>query len=47
MLYGVTPHDPATFTGTVAAFMSVAVAASWLPASRAARIHPVEAIRSE
>ncbi|MGE0158179.1 MAG: ABC transporter permease [Gemmatimonadales bacterium] len=47
MLFGVTPHDPTTFVTTVGLFMAVAVVASWVPAARAARIHPVEAIRSE
>jgi predicted permease len=47
MLHGVTPHDPATFAATASAFMAVAVLACWVPASRAARVHPVEAIRSD
>ena len=47
MLHGVTPHDPMTFGATIAAFMAVAVVACWVPASRAARVHPVEAIRSD
>jgi predicted permease len=47
MLHGVTPHDPMTFAVTAAAFMAVAVVACWVPASRAARVHPVEAIRSD
>jgi ABC-type antimicrobial peptide transport system permease subunit len=47
MLHGVTPHDPMTFAATAAAFMALAVVACWVPATRAARIHPVEAIRSD
>jgi predicted permease len=47
MLHGVTAHDPSTFAATAAAFMAVAVVSCWVPAARAARIHPVEAIRSE
>jgi predicted permease len=47
LLYGVTPHDPATFATTTAVFVGVAVLACWLPAARAARVHPAEAIRGE
>jgi predicted permease len=47
LLHGVTPHDPATFGLTASALMAAAVAACWLPASRAAAIHPLEAIRAE
>jgi predicted permease len=47
MLHGVAPHDPSTYAVTAAAFMAVAAVSCWVPAARAARIHPVEAIRSE
>jgi ABC-type antimicrobial peptide transport system permease subunit len=47
LLYGVTPHDPATFATTAGVFIGVAALACWLPAARAARVHPVEAIRGE
>jgi predicted permease len=47
LLHGVTPHDPMTFAITASALMAAAVAACWLPARRAAGIHPVEAIRAE
>jgi predicted lysophospholipase L1 biosynthesis ABC-type transport system permease subunit len=45
LLYGVAPRDPATFVGVGLALVAAAVAASWLPARRAARLPPVEALR--
>ena len=47
LLYGVEPADPLAF-GTVAlALTLVALLASWVPARRAARTDPLEAIRWE
>jgi ABC-type antimicrobial peptide transport system permease subunit len=47
MLYGVEPHDPAALA-TVAGILTVAVlAASALPALKAARVDPVVALRDE
>jgi ABC-type lipoprotein release transport system permease subunit len=47
MLYGIQPWDPATLAGGVVILMAVAMAASWIPARRAARVQPMEALRHE
>ena len=46
-LYGVETRDPATFVVVVLVLLLTAAAASFLPACRAARIHPMEALRYE
>jgi ABC-type antimicrobial peptide transport system permease subunit len=45
ILYGIAPHDPLTLAATAAVLLTAVVAASWLPARRAARINPVAAMR--
>ncbi len=47
MVYGVTPLDPATFAASVGVLLSVALAATWMPARRAIRIDPLVALRHE
>ena len=46
-LYSVTPTDPVTFASVVMIFIGVALAACCIPAIRAARIDPMEALRCE
>lgn len=46
LLFGVEPTDPMTFAAVAALLMSVSIVASYLPARRAARTDPVEALRS-
>jgi predicted permease len=45
ILFGIAPHDPLTLATTAAVLLTVVLAASWLPARRAARINPVSAMR--
>jgi predicted permease len=47
LLYGITPHDPAVLATVTLGLLIVATVASWLPAMRAARIDPIEALRAE
>jgi ABC-type antimicrobial peptide transport system permease subunit len=46
-LYEVTPADPVTLLAALAVLTAAAAAAIWLPARRAARIAPMEALRHE
>jgi len=45
MLYGIGPSDPVTFAAMAAVLLLVSVAASGLPAYRAARMNPNQALR--
>jgi predicted permease len=47
MLFGVSAADPLTIAGVCLLLFATALLASWIPASRAASIEPVTALRSE
>jgi predicted permease len=47
LLVDVRPTDPLTFGAIAVLFLAVAAAASWVPARRAARLDPAEALREE
>ena len=47
MLYGVRPTDPITLLFVTTGFALVAALACWIPARRAARLEPMEAMRVE
>ncbi len=47
LLYGVVPHDPGVTTLAIALLGMVAVLAAWIPARRAVKIDPMEALRYE
>ncbi len=46
-LPGVSDHDLPAFVGVAVLLTGVAVLASWLPARRAARVNPLDALRAE
>ena len=47
LLFGIAPHDPVTFAVVPLFFAAVALAAGIVPARRAARLNPMEALRTE
>jgi predicted permease len=47
MLYGLKPWDPVTLGIAALLLVGVAIAASWVPAQRAAGVEPMEALRHE
>jgi ABC-type lipoprotein release transport system permease subunit len=47
LLFEVTPSDPVTFVCVAVVLSATAMVASYMPARRAARIDPMQALRSE
>ena len=47
MLYGLTPLDPTTYVAVTSLFAVVTTLASYVPARRAAKVDPMDAIRCE
>lgn len=47
LLHGVTPTDATTYAGVVIVLGAASVAACYLPARRAAKVDPIEALRAE
>jgi putative ABC transport system permease protein len=47
MLYGLSAHDPATLALAIIVLAAVALGASLVPARRASRMHPMDALRYE
>ena len=47
LLFGISTTDPVTFAAVVALVFGVALLASWIPAMRATRADPMEALRHE
>jgi putative ABC transport system permease protein len=47
LLFDMTPSDPITYVAILIVLGTAAVAASWIPARRAARVDPVSALRAD
>jgi ABC-type antimicrobial peptide transport system permease subunit len=47
LLFDVSPFDPITFIGVPLALFAVSVLASLIPARRASRVDPMDALRSD
>jgi predicted permease len=47
LLFGVTPTDPITLTAVVAVFVTVALAAMYVPAQRAIGVDPLQTLRQD
>jgi ABC-type antimicrobial peptide transport system permease subunit len=47
LLFGVSTRDPLTFAAVPLILMSVALMAAWIPARRASKIDPMQALRTQ
>jgi ABC-type antimicrobial peptide transport system permease subunit len=47
LLYGVGPADPLALSATAVGLLAIAFIASWIPARRAAAVHPAESLQSQ
>ncbi len=47
LLFGVTASDPLTYAVVAVLLVGIAALASYIPARRATRIDPIEALRAE
>ena len=46
LLFGIGANDPVTLVGVSALMAAIGIAACWVPAARAARIAPSDALRA-
>jgi putative ABC transport system permease protein len=46
LIYGISPRDPIVFASTTLGLFGVTLLACWVPARRAGRLNPVEALRT-
>ena len=47
MLFDVAPTDAPTYVSVILVFAGAAALASWVPARRAARVDPLQVLRSD
>ena len=47
ILFGISPIDPPTYAAVPIVLLVAAILASYIPASRAARVDPVDALKAE